>query len=230
MQKIRTCGAEKRAFARWGNVYAGHAQLMYSPPATVLLGDVVTGAIGIIGTVVLYYKAVETHITVADYNSFLVAYGYIATAFASLVGIAQTVADIRPVLRIVKPLMDAQPELAEGKEVVTRLSGSIDVSHVSFTYDHGSGRQILRDVTFRIRPGQYVAIVGESGCGKSTLMRILLGFEKPQKGAVYYDKKNIDTLDLKSLRRRIGVVMQNGRLVWGDIFSNITISAPWLTL
>ena len=230
IQKIRTCGAEKRAFARWGNLYAQHAELQYSPPSVVLLSDVVTGAIGLIGTVVLYYKAVESHISVADYNSFLVAYGYIATAFASLVGIAQTVANIRPVLEIVKPLMDAKPELAEDKEVVTRLTGSIEVSHLSFKYDLGSDRQILKDVSFHIRPGQYVAIVGESGCGKSTLLRILLGFEKPQKGAVYYDRKNINTLDLKSLRRKIGVVMQSGRLMWGDIFSNITISAPWLTL
>lgn len=112
MQKIRTCGAEKRAFARWGNLYATHAQLIYSPPAIVLLGEVVTGAIGLIGTIVLYYKAVQNHIAVADYSSFMVAYGYIAAAFGALVGIAQTIADIQPVLDIVKPLMDAQPELA----------------------------------------------------------------------------------------------------------------------
>ncbi len=230
MQKIRTCGAEKRAFARWGNLYARHAQLLYSPPAVMLLGNVVTGAISLIGTIILYYKATEMQISVANYNSFMAAYGYIATAFASLVGIAQTIADIRPVLQIVKPLMDAQPELAEDKEVVTRLSGGIEVSHLSFKYDTESDRQILKDISFRIRPGQYVAIVGESGCGKSTLMRLLLGFEKPQKGAVYYDRKNIDSLDLKSLRRKIGVVMQNGKLIWGDIFSNITISAPWLNL
>ena len=229
MQKIRTCGAEKRAFSQWGNLYARHAELLYSPPAVVLLGEVVTGAISLVGTIVLYYKAVEANISVADYNSFLVAYGYISTAFASLVGIAQTMANIRPVLEIIKPLMDAQPEMAEGKEVVTRLSGSIDVSHISFKYDASSDRQVLKDISFHIRPGQYVAIVGESGCGKSTLMRILLGFEKPQRGAVYYDRKDINRLDLKSLRRKIGVVMQNGKLVWGDIFSNITISAPWLT-
>jgi ABC-type bacteriocin/lantibiotic exporter with double-glycine peptidase domain len=74
-----------------------------------------------------------------------------------------------------------------------------------------------------------VAIVGKTGCGKSTLMRLLLGFETPQKGAVYYDGRDLKTLDLKSLRRRIGSVMQNGKLFMGDIFSNITVSAPWLT-
>lgn len=75
-----------------------------------------------------------------------------------------------------------------------------------------------------------MAIVGKTGCGKSTLIRLLLGFERPQKGAVYYDGKDISNVDLRSLRRRIGVVMQNDKLFAGDIFSNIIISAPWLTL
>ena len=69
-----------------------------------------------------------------------------------------------------------------------------------------------------------------SGCGKSTLMRIMLGFEEPQKGTVYYDGKNLATLDLHSLRSRIGVVMQNGKLFSGDIYSNIVISAPQLSM
>ena len=88
---------------------------------------------------------------------------------------------------------------------------------------------VIDDLSLKIRPGQYVAIVGKTGCGKSTLLRLLLGFEKPQKGAVYYDGKDLEKIDLRSLRRRIGVVMQNGRLFQGDIYSNIVISAPWLT-
>jgi ABC-type bacteriocin/lantibiotic exporter with double-glycine peptidase domain len=89
---------------------------------------------------------------------------------------------------------------------------------------------VIDDLSLKIRPGQYVAIVGATGCGKSTLMRLLLGFEKPQKGAVYYDGKDIAGIDLKSLRRKIGVVLQNGKLFQGDIFSNIIISAPHLTM
>ena len=81
-----------------------------------------------------------------------------------------------------------------------------------------------------MRPGQYVAVVGRTGCGKSTLMRLLLGFETPQKGAVYYDGHDLASLDAASLRRNIGVVLQNGKLFQGDIFSNIVVSAPWLTL
>ena len=75
-----------------------------------------------------------------------------------------------------------------------------------------------------------MAVVGKTGCGKSTLMRLLLGFETPQRGAIYYDGRDLSTLDVASLRRNIGVVLQNGKLFQGDIYSNIVVSAPWLTM
>ena len=125
--------------------------------------------------------------------------------------------------------MDAIPEVSEGKLVVERLSGGIELNNVSFRYNENMPN-VVDDLSLKIRPGQYVAIVGSTGCGKSTLMRIMLGFEKPQKGAVYYDGKDLNSMDLKSLRRKIGVVMQNGKLFQGDIYSNIVISAPQLTM
>ena len=109
------------------------------------------------------------------------------------------------------------------------LSGSVELNHVSFRYDADSP-YILDDLSLKIRPGEYVAIVGRTGCGKSTLMRLLLGFEKPEKGAVYYDGKDIERLDLGSLRRRIGTVMQQSGLFQGDIYSNIVLTAPGLSL
>lgn len=227
IQKIRLCGAEKRAFVRWGNLYAKEAKLTYSPPAIIHFSSVIIMAIGAIGTIILYFAAARSGVSVADYYSFSVAYGYISVAFTSLAGVTQTVAAIKPVLQIIKPLMDTQPETGENKIVVTRLSGGIEISHLSFRYPDND-IQVLNDVSLKINPGQYVAIVGESGCGKSTLLRLLMGFETPQKGSIYFDGKDMKTLDKKSLRRKIGVVMQNGKLMQGDIFSNITITAPWL--
>ena len=130
---------------------------------------------------------------------------------------------------MVQPILETEPELDEDRHVVTRLRGSIELNNVSFHYNDKMPN-VLDDLSLKIRPGQYVAIVGKTGCGKSTLMRILLGFEKPQKGVVYYDGKDISYMDLKSLRQKIGVVMQNGKLFQGDIYSNITICAPQLTL
>ena len=105
----------------------------------------------------------------------------------------------------------------------------MELSHVTFRYTE-TMPPVLDNLSLKIRPGQYVAIVGPTGCGKSTLLRLLLGFETPQKGAVYYDGRDIARLDLKSLRRRMGVVMQDGKLFRGDIYSNIAAASPGLSM
>ena len=229
VQKIKLAGAEKRAFARWGNLYARKAKLEYDPPMFLKINSVISLAISLVGTLVMYASAVGSGVSVADYYAFSTAYGMVSGAFSSLAGIALTVAQIKPILEIVKPFFDTVPEIAEEKQVLTRLSGGIELNNVSFRYNENMPL-VVDDLSLKIRPGQYVAIVGKTGCGKSTLMRLLLGFEKPQKGAIYYDGRDIERIDLKSLRRRIGVVIQNGKLFQGDIYSNIVISAPWLTV
>ena len=229
IQKIRLSGAEKRAFARWGNLYSKSANLQYNPPVFLKAGTVITLAISLIGTMVMYYAAIKSGVSVAEYYAFNSAYGMVNAAFLSLAGIASTIAEIKPVLEMAKPIMETSPEVSEDKQVVTKLSGGIELNNVTFRYTEDMP-PVLDDLSLKITPGQYVAIVGRTGCGKSTLIRVMLGFEAPQKGTVYYDGRDLKKLDLKSLRRRVGTVMQNGRLFTGDIFSNIAISAPWLTL
>lgn len=229
VQKIKLSGAEKRAFARWGNLFAEGARLSYDPPTFLKINSVISSAISLVGTLVMYYFSVSSRVSVADYYAFNTAYGMVSGAFMSLAGIALTVAQIKPILDMVKPILETVPEISEGKQMITRLSGSIELNNISFRYNE-SMPLVVDNLSLKIRSGQYVAIVGATGCGKSTLMRLMLGFETPQKGAVYFDGKDISDVDLKSLRRNIGVVMQNGKLFSGDIFSNITISAPWLTM
>ena len=229
IQKIRLSGAERRAFARWGKLYAKEAELTYDPPMFLKIAPVITMAISMIGTMVMYAAAVKSGVSVAEYYAFNAAYGMVGGAFMSLAGIAVSIAQIKPVIEMIRPILDAEPEVAEDKIVLTKLSGGVELSNVTFRYSDDMP-PVLDDLSLKIRPGQYVAIVGKTGCGKSTLMRVMLGFETPQKGAVYYDGRDLKRIDLKSLRRRIGAVMQNGKLFMGDIFSNITISAPWLSL
>ena len=229
IQKIKLSGAEKRAFARWAEIFSRRLALIANPPMFLRANGAISTAISLVGTIIMYYFALKSGISVAEYYAFNTAYGMMSGAFLSLAGIASTVAQLKPVLDMAKPLMETLPEVSEGKVVIDRLSGGIELNNVSFRYNE-SMPMVIDDLSLKIRPGQYVAIVGSTGCGKSTLMRLLLGFEKPQKGAVYYDGKDLNAIDLKSLRRKIGVVMQDGKLFQGDIFSNITISAPQLTL
>lgn len=228
VQKIKLSGAEKRAFAKWGELYAKNARFEYDPPALLKLNSVFTMLISSVGMIAMYYLAVTSGVSVADYYAFQSAYGMVSGAFTALAGIAASIAQIRPVLDMAKPIMEAEPEITENKQVLTRVSGGIELNNISFRYNE-SMPPVLDDLTLKIRPGQYVAIVGKTGCGKSTLIRLLLGFETPQRGAVYYDGKDISSIDLRSLRKRLGVVTQNGKLFQGDILSNIIISAPWLT-
>ena len=229
IQKIRLAGAEKLAFSRWGNLYSKSARLLYNPPLLLKVGSVVTLGISLFGTMVLYDQAIRSGVSIADYYAFSAAYGMVSGAFLALSGIATTLGRIKPVYEVAKPLLETVPEVAGDKLVLTHISGGVELNNVTFRYREDMP-PVLDDLSLKIRPGQYVAIVGKTGCGKSTLMRILLGFETPQKGAVYYDGRDLKTIDLKSLRQRIGAVMQNGKLFAGDIFSNITLSAPWLTL
>ena len=229
IQKIRLSGSEKRIFARWGQLYAKGARLEYNPPMFLKINTVITTAISLIGTIVLYYLAIQTNVGVSQYYAFTAAYGRVMGAFSALAGIAVSVAAIRPVLEMAEPILKAKPEVAADKQPVDRVTGHIEMSHVSFRYEENTP-YVLNDLSLDIKAGEYVAIVGRTGCGKSTLVRLLLGFEKPEKGGIFYDRHDLNSLDPRSLRKHIGVVIQNGQLFQGDIFSNITISAPDLTL
>lgn len=229
IQKIKLAGAEKRAFTRWAKHYNEEIRHSYGKPVYMTISSTISLAISLLGTFVMYFFSIESGVSVADYYAFTAAYGMVSGAFMAMAGMALNAAQIRPVLDMAKPILDAVPEISEDKQTVERLSGGIELNNVSFRYNE-SMPNVIDDLSLKIRPGQYVAIVGKTGCGKSTLVRLLLGFEKPQKGAIYYDGRDMQSLDPKSLRQNIGTVIQNGKLLQGSLFDNISISKPDLTL
>ena len=229
VQKIKLAGAEKRVFAKWLDVYAEGTELEYNPPMFLKLNGVISTAISLFSTILLYYLAVRSNVGQSSYFAFTASYGMLMGAFLSVSGVALSAARIRPILEMAEPFLQTPPETSAGKKPVTKLSGDIELEHVSFRYGE-NGPYVLNDLSLKIRAGEYVAVVGRSGCGKSTLVRLLLGFEKPDTGAVLYDGRNLESLDLPSLRRKIGTVTQDAGLFQGDIYSNIVITAPELTL
>ena len=135
-----------------------------------------------------------------------------------------SVLSVIPTYERALPILDSIAEVNESKTHPGVLSGNIEVNQLHFRYDP-EGPYILRDFNLKIGAGEFVALVGGSGSGKSTLLRLLLGFEQASQGAIYYDNKNLSDLDVVALRRQLGVVLQNGQLMTGDIFSNITGSS-----
>jgi NHLM bacteriocin system ABC transporter ATP-binding protein len=235
IQKIKLTGSEKRIFARWASGYKTAANFSYNPPFILKYAEVLSAAIAAVGLAVVYAVAILSKMDVGEYMAYNTAYGMVSASILSLGSLTTFFSGLKPQLDMIEPIMKAIPEVGDrspagrNKTVITSLSGGIEVQNLSFRYGE-SGNNVLDQVSIKIRPGQYVAIVGKTGCGKSTLMRLLLGFETPDKGAIYYDGKDTRTLDLTSLRRKIGAVMQNGKLFTGDIYSNIVISAPTLTM
>ena len=225
IEKIRLTGAEKRIFARWAAIYAKEAEYDYNPPLFLKINGVISTAITLFGTVIIYYLAAAAGIEVSQYIAFNMAYGMAMGAFSSLSDVALSIGQIKPLLEMANPILNEEPEVSENAEIVTSVSGKIDVDHLYFRYNDESP-YVVKDLSFKIHSGEYIAIVGTTGCGKSTLMRLLLGFEKPEKGAIFYDGKDMSKLDLKSLRRKMGAVVQNGKLMAGSIYDNIMLSTP----
>ena len=229
VQKIKLAGAEKRAFARWARAYSEAAEFSYNPPDIIKANAAIGLAISLVGTIVIYFLAVESGVSASEYIAFNTAYGAVSGAFTALSNVALSIAQIRPILEMAEPILKTKPESSENKAMVTSLKGSIELSNVYFRYNENMP-YVVDGMSLKIRAGEYIALVGSTGCGKSTLMRLMLGFEMPERGAIYYDGRDMAKLDLRSLRRRIGVVMQDGSLFQGDIYSNIVISAPQLSV
>jgi ABC-type bacteriocin/lantibiotic exporter with double-glycine peptidase domain len=164
--------------------------------------------------------------------AFMAAFGGLLTAALTLNSSVLSILRVVPLLENARPVLETVPEVDTQKAHPGELTGAVEVSHVSFRYQP-DGPQVLQDVSLKANPGEFIAVVGPSGSGKSTLFRMLLGFEAPESGSVYYDAQELAELDVQAVRRQIGVVLQNGKLMPGDIFTNIvgnsllTIEDAW---
>ena len=180
----------------------------------------------------IWYSLIEgeegetaTSFALADFLSFHAAFGQFMGGMVGLTATWAAVVAVLPLFERVMPIIEAQPESVAGGTVLPGLSGLMEFEHVTFRYPSAE-RDTLQDVSFQIRPGEYVAFVGPSGAGKSTLYRLLLGFERPTTGTVLFDGHDLLSLDLDAMRRHMGVVLQHGQLVPDTILRNITGEAP----
>jgi NHLM bacteriocin system ABC transporter ATP-binding protein len=230
--KFKVSGTEGRAFATWAREFSKQKQTSVSARRISNLLLVFNSIFPVISLVVIFYAnahfvmARQTgELSTGEFLAFLAAFTQFLLAALMLSGTFLDVLTIVPIYERTKPILQTVPESSDAKSNPGTLSGEIEISHVSVAYRPDSPL-VLRDMTLRIGSGQAVAFVGSSGCGKSTLLRILLGFERPSSGTVYYDGQDLAGLDIQAVRRQIGVVLQTSRPVAGSIFDNIVGSAP----
>ena len=163
--------------------------------------------------------------SMGSYVAFTLSFGMLSGSVFSMLTSFTQVNQIGPLFERAKPILEAVPEYDEGQSIPEELTGKIELYHVSFSYEKGE-RKVLNDLSFRIKKGEYIGIVGASGCGKSTLVKLLLGFEKPDKGQIYYDDYRLSALNKCEFRRQLGVVLQSGSIFSGSIAENILLGSP----
>jgi len=164
-------------------------------------------------------------LSTGDFLAFNAAFGQFLLASLTVSGTLLSTLRVIPLYERVRPILQAWPEVDPLRSDPGELNGEIEISHVAFRYQNEEPL-VLKDVSLHVRPGEFVALVGPSGCGKSTLVRLLLGFERPLAGAIYYDGQYLLGLDVEQVRRQIGVVLQNSQLITGTILSNSRFAAP----
>jgi ATP-binding cassette subfamily C protein len=123
-------------------------------------------------------------------------------------------------------IIEEPQELLMKKSNPGKLTGDIRLDHVTFSYEE-EGASILNDVSIRLSPREMIGIVGPSGSGKSTLIRMILGFETPRSGAVYFNGKDLSHLNLSEVRKQMGVVLQGGGIIAGTLYQNIVAGGQY---
>jgi ATP-binding cassette subfamily C protein len=222
--KLRACAAEHRVLERWYERYDEFRQLNGVSARLANWESVALNLLQPAATLLVLWFAWRLSATkplsTGDFVAFHAALFSLLGGVHAIVTTALDLVNLKPVWDRARPILETPPEDAavHGAERHDP-AGAIDLEKVSFAYP--GGPVVLEDVDLSIRPGEFVAIVGASGSGKSTLIRLLLGFETPNIGAVRYDGKNLKKLDLRYLRRRVGTVLQGGKLWAGDLLSNI---------
>lgn len=231
IQKIRAAGVEDKALLEYLIPYGKSKEItMRKERMTNIVNAITVGATGIF-TVIIYYQMMKNAmvLSVGQFSAFMAAFGAFSAAILEVGKSLLELNGLFPMLNRIKPILETLPEYGAEMELPGDLSGDIEIDNVDFAYDEGSDL-VLKNLSLHIKPGEYIGIVGTSGCGKSTLLKLLLGFEKPTSGKIYYDSRDIDRMDKRELRKKFGVVLQNGRLIAGSIFDNIVIASPGATL
>lgn len=231
IEKITNSHSEKRFFAQWSGEYIRQMKIAYSLGLVGIVNSLINTVYPTVVSIIIYYlygrglkiQAING-LTTGTFMAFLSAYSSFQGAFLGVAGALLQIRNVIPLSKRIRPILDALPEIEASKPPIDKLRGNIEISHLNFRYAPDAPL-VLKDVNMSIREGEFVAIVGTSGAGKSTLMRMLLGFEKAESGAVFFDSQDISAVDIGSLRRQLGVVLQNDTVLQGTILQNIVGSS-----
>lgn len=229
ISKLRVAGAEAQAFSIWAGDFSQKRELQFQKRR--IRNGLITfqKVFPLVAILVIFAVAAPLilgpePLSTGSFVAFLAALTAFLGPLLSMNSTLSQAFRVIPLYENAQPILETLPEVRAGTADPGRVSGTIELQHVRFGYSDEEP-PVLEDLSLRINEGEMIAFVGPSGSGKSTLMKLLLGFERPDAGSIYYDQQEMWGLDVQALRSQIGVVLQDGDLMPGDIFTNIVGSA-----
>ncbi|MBD0420181.1 NHLP bacteriocin export ABC transporter permease/ATPase subunit [Streptomyces sp. TRM S81-3] len=229
LPKLRVAAAENYAYAAWAERFARSRELQQRAGRIKNL-NAVLGAVYLPLCTLLMFMLLagpaRGSMSAAAFLTFNTSVTMLLTSVTQLTGAFVSAVAALPLFEEIRPVLDATPEVRAASTRPGPLSGAIEARRLSFRYSD-DGPLVLDDVSFEVRPGEFVAIVGPSGCGKSTLLRLLIGFDRPLSGSVLYDGQDLAALDQSAVRRQCGVVLQHAQPFTGSILDVICGTEPY---
>ncbi|MFD9491904.1 MULTISPECIES: NHLP bacteriocin export ABC transporter permease/ATPase subunit [unclassified Streptomyces] len=229
LPKLRVAAAENYAYAAWAGEFARSRELQQRvgriKNLTTVMGAVYLPLCSLLMFMLLAGPA-HGSLSAAEFLTFNTSVTMLLTSVTQITGAFVSAAAALPMFEEIRPVLDATPEVRVASTRPGLLSGGIEARRLSFRYAD-DGPLVLDDVSFAVRPGEFVAVVGPSGCGKSTLLRLLIGFDRPVSGSVLYDGQDLAALDQSAVRRQCGVVLQHAQPFTGSILDCICGTEPY---
>lgn len=228
ISKIRVAGSEAFSFITWEKLFFPAKRLEWKSEKISVLVKVINFAFSSVSILVIYTVALYMMkgslqvFTIGSFLAFLAAFSPFLLAMTDLNTMIFELSRIIPTWRRSSVIFNEPPEIDFSKIYPGTLSGDLKIDHVFFRYDK-KGPFILEDVSLEAKPGEMIGIVGHSGCGKSSLARLMIGLETPESGAIYYDGKDLATLNIKLVRKQLGIILDSSTILDGSIRDNIIL-------
>lgn len=229
VERIKLENAKDRAMQKWFARYDEMSRCTYAPPVFVRISPVLPILLSSFAGIAMLISARLVRLSSEEYIVFYSAFGMVLGAMISAANTANVLAEIKPQYEMLRPLLETEAEGAGAKQSAVSEDGRLNLSLEDVWFGYEEDRPVLRGVSMQVPQGDYIAIVGETGCGKSTLLRILLGFETPAQGRICYNGIDLKELNAREVRSRMGVVLQNDRLLPGSLLENMRMANPNVT-
>ncbi|MCL2227040.1 MAG: ATP-binding cassette domain-containing protein [Oscillospiraceae bacterium] len=222
MQRIKVSCAEERIFNIW-STFESQRRMIRNKINNISNGvNAFQIFFDFASTAVVYFLIAGAEgVGVGAFIAYLSAFLIFQKSMRKLLKALGILPELISVCTNVKPILDEAPEYDSRKIIPKDMGGTLEVNHLDFRYEQ-FGKNVLSDVSFRIEDGESVGILGMSGGGKTTLIKVLMGLYDLTGGKIYYGGYDLETIDLRYLRKQVGVVLQNGRPTVGDVYSNVT--------